>query len=173
MPSKNCGLKYGDRFNPLNKELYNKFIEETAINIDFKTFLTIVRKTNEIIKESIIEEEAGVKLPENLGHIIVTKYKSKRIAWDWYNTLKYNTKVPHLNLHSFGFIHHIKWFIIGVKCANVKIYKLEPYRILKRGVAKSIKEGKKYFQWENSDLWSSTKMERRFEKFYKKSKTEQ
>lgn len=169
MPAKNTGLEHGERFNPLNKALYNRFIDDTCINIDYKTFITVVQKTNEIIKESIVEEEAGVKLPENLGHIIVTKYKSKKTPWDWHNTMKHQVKVPHLNLHSFGYIHHIKWFGIGVRVANIFIYKFKPYRILKRAVAKNIKEGKKYFKWENSDLWSSTKMERRFEKFYNKN----
>src|SRR5688572_19566701 len=143
MPSKNTTLENGPRFNPLNKELYNKFVETSGINIDFKTFVNIVRTTNDIIRKSVAEEEAGVKLPENLGIIVVTKYKSAKIPLDWVNTLKFGTKVPLLNLHSFGYIHHIKWVKVGVRCANEFIYKLQPYRILKRAVAKNVKEGKK------------------------------
>lgn len=168
MPSKGSTLVYGKRFNPLNKELYKKFIEDTCINVDYDTFVKIIRTTNETIRKSIVTEEAGVKLPENLGSIIVTKYKSNKVPLDWQKTVQYKTLVPLVNLHSFGYVHHIKWFKIGVKCANNYVYKFQPYRLLKRDVAANIKNGKQYFKWENSDLWSSTKMERRFEKFYKK-----
>lgn len=169
MPAKGTGLVYGDRYNPLNKELYKKFIEETCINVDYDTFVSIIRTNNKLMHDSVIEEEAGIKLPENLGHVIVTKYKSNRVPWDWRKTVDCKTKVPHVNLHSFGYIYHIKWFKIGVRFANNFIYKFQPYRTLKRGVAKSIKGGGQYFEWENSDLWSSTKMERRFERMYKKN----
>lgn len=168
MPAKNTTLAFGKRHNPLNRKLYKAFIEKTCINIDYAVFLKIVQRTNELINKAIIEEESGVKLPENLGYVIVTKYKSRRTPIDWKNTRLYNKKIPHLNLHSFGFIHHIRWFKIMSKCSNIFIYKFRPYRTLKRELAKNVKEGKKYFQWENSDLWSSTKMERRFTKFFKK-----
>jgi hypothetical protein len=169
MPAPGTTLVYGKRFNPLNRELYKKFIKETCINIDYDTFVKVIRRTNEVIKDSIVEEEAGIKLPENLGHIVVTRYKSKRIPIDWKKTRELKIKVAHVNLHSFGYIHHIKWFRMGIVCANNFIYKFEPYRFLKRAVAAKVKEGKQYFKWENSDFWSSTKMERRFEKFYKKN----
>jgi hypothetical protein len=171
MPAPGSKLVHGKRYNPLNRELYKKFIKETCINIDFKTFVNIIRHTNEVMRKAVVEEEAGIKLPQSLGTIIVTKYKSNRVPWDWKATMEHNMKVPLLNLHSFGYIHHIKWFKMGVKCANNFIYKFQPYRMLKRDVAKSIKEGKKYFKWENSDLWSTTKMDRRFEKFYNKDKS--
>lgn len=163
-------LIFGDRKNPLDKELYERFIKETSINIDYKTFCSIIRKTNEIFKESIIEEEAGVQLPESMGTILITKYKSKKVPVDWVNSINLKKSIPLLNLHSFGYVHHIKWYKIGCTFANNYIYMFRPYRDLKRAVAKSIKEGKNYFQWENSDMWSSTKMQRRFEKFYKKVK---
>ncbi len=168
MPSKGSKLTVGNRHNPLGKKLYKQFIDETFINIDYETFCNIIKTTNTIMRNSVIEEEAGIKLPENLGNVIVTKYKSKKVPTDWINSIKFQKKIPLLNLHSFGFVHHIKWFRIGMICANKHIYKFVPYRILKRGVAKSIKDGKKYFTWENTDLWSSTKMERRFNKIYKK-----
>ena len=169
MPSK--PLLVGKRFNPITKNLRKRFIEETGEEVDFRTFCKIIHTTNLIIKNSIIEEEAGVKLPESLGNIIVVKYKSKKVPTDWVNSVKFKRKIPLLNLHSFGYIYHIKWFKIGVRCANIYIYKFIPYRILKRGVAKSVKSGKKYFKWENTDLWSTTKLERRYEKYLQKNKT--
>lgn len=167
MPSNK--LVYGSRVNPLNQKLYKQYIQETGSDIDYKTFVKIISTTNEIIRESVIEEEAGVKLPLSLGNIVVTKYKSKKSFPDWKLTKEYKKKIFHVNLHSLGFIHHIKWFKIGSDFSNKNIYKFQPYRILKRGVAKQIKEGKQYFKWEYSDFWSSTKLERNLLKFYKKT----
>lgn len=167
MPAKGKTLIHGERHNPLNKELYNKFIDRTGINVDFDTFKNIIQHTNGIIRDAISEEEAGMRLPERLGTVIVTKYKSKKTPWNWVETLRLKKMIPHVNLHSMGYICHIKWFKMGVTFSNNFIYKFVPYRSLKRKVAKNFKEGKQYFKWENSDLWSSTKMERRFIKFYK------
>src|SRR6188474_1890745 len=100
-------------------------------------FIKIIRTTNEKIRKAATEEEAGVELPENMGLLLVTKYKSKKRATDWAatNKLGNGTKVPHINLHSFGYIYHIKWVKIGiVNFQNNDIYKFEPYRILKRQV---------------------------------------
>lgn len=168
MPSKGSTLKVGERYNPLNKKFYNKFKKDTGSTIDYPTFIKIITTTNELMREAISEEEVGIQLPENLGHIIVTKYKSKKIPIDWINSNRLGKIVPLLNLHSFGYIHHIKWFTFGVNFVNNRIYKFEPYRILKRRVAKNVKGGKKYFKWENSNLWSTTKMERSLNKLYKK-----
>ena len=168
MPAKGTSLKHGERFNPLNKQLWKAFVEETGIQIDYATFRSIIWTTLDIMRESISGEEAGIELYENLGHIVVTKYKSKKQATDWVNSKKLGRKIPLLNLHSFGYVHHIKWFKMGTRFRHRYIYKFEPYRILKREVARQIKSGKKYFKWENSDFWSTTKMDRTFQKFFKK-----
>lgn len=169
MPAKGSKLKCGERYNPLNKKLYKQFIKETEIDIDFETFKTIIKDTNQMIHDAIAEEEVGVKLPENLGNIVVTKYKSTKVPTDWHNSKKLNKYVPILNLHSFGYVHHIKWFTIGV-AHHIYTYKFIPYRTLTRKVSQLIKSGKKYFKWENTDFWSSTRMERMFNKFYKTEK---
>lgn len=174
MPAKNSKLKVGERYNPLNKDLYRKFVEETGSKITFDTFVKIIRTTNEKIRIAAADEEAGVELPEKMGLLLVTKYKSKKRPIDWAATNKLGTgvKVPYLNLHSFGYTCHIKWVKIGM--VNFKhniIYKFEPYRLLKRHVAKNFKSGKKYFKWENSDFLSSTKLERFYNKIFKKEKS--
>lgn len=170
MPSK--PLLVGKRYNPINTKFWKRFLEDTGEYVDYKTFCEIIQKTNLIIRNSIVEEEAGIKLPESLGHIIVVKYKSKKVPTDWVNSVKHKKKIPLLNLHSFGYIYHIKWFKIAASCANLYVYKFIPYRRLKRSVAKAIKEGKKYFKWENTDLWSTTKLERRYNKYLKKNNGE-
>jgi hypothetical protein len=169
MPAKNSTLKTGKRFNPITKKFYKDFVFETGIEISYETFKSIILTTNELLREYAADEEAGIELYEGLGHLVVTKYKSKKQSIDWVNTKKLGKKVPLLNLHSFGYIHHIKWFKIGVKFKNSYIYKFQPYRLLTRKVASNVLKGKKYFKWENSDFWSSTKTERTFSKFFKKN----
>lgn len=169
MPAKNSSLSTGKRFNPLTKQLWKDFVFETGTEISYEDFKRIIWTTNDLIREYAANEEAGVELPEGMGHIVVTKYKSKKVPTDWVNSKKFGKKIPLLNLHSFGYVHHVKWFKIGVKFKNSFIYKFKPYRILSRQVAENVLKGKKYFKWENSDFWSSTKMERTFTKFFKKS----
>lgn len=168
MPAKNSRLTTGERYNPLNKNLWKDFVQETGIDISYENFRDIIWTTNELMRQAITEE-AGIELFEQLGHIVVTKYKSSKVPIDWVNSKKLGKKIPLLNLHSFGYIHHIKWFKMGTRFQNRYIYKFKPYRLLSRAVAANVKTGKKYFSWENSDFWSSTKMERTFSKFFKKS----
>ena len=169
MPAKGSSLTTGERYNPLCKELWKDFMLDSGINISYEDFKNIIWTTNELMREAIADEEAGIELYEGLGHIVVTKYKSSKVPIDWVNTRKLGKRIPLLNLHSFGYIHHIKWFKMGVRFQNRYIYKFKPYRLLSRAVAANVKGGKKYFKWENSDFWSSTKMERTFSKFFKKS----
>ena len=46
MPSKGTSLKVGERYNPLNKDLYRKFVEETGSKISYDTFVKSIRTTN-------------------------------------------------------------------------------------------------------------------------------
>ena len=174
MPAKNSKLKFGKRYNPLSPELHKRFVKETGSKLDYKTFVKIIKTTNEKIRIAAAEEEAGVELPERMGLLLVTKYKSKKRPIDWVATNKLGTgvKVPFLNLHSFGYTCHVKWVKLGmVSFKHNDIYKFEPYRILKRHVAKNFKGGKTYFKWENSDFLSTTKLERFYNKVFKKEKS--
>lgn len=169
MPSKNTTLRTGDRFNPITKKLWKEFVKEREIDIDFKTFRNIIETSNETMRESVIHEEAGVELPERLGHVVVNKYKkiSKKRPVDWINTNKLGKFVPLLNLHSFGYMYNIRWYTVGTIFKNRRIYRFVPYRIMTRAVAKNIKSGKQYFSWNDSDFWSTSKLQRSFDKFFK------
>lgn len=165
MPSK--GFTYS-RNNVLSKTLYDKFIEDSGIDISYATFREIILESNQTIFDIICNDAEGFKIPENMGYWVVTKYKSKKKATDWINSKKYKRAVYLTNLHSFGYIHHIKWCKFAIarfKFAN--IYKFEAARFLKRKVAKNVKEGKAYFNWQNSDFWSTSKLDRMYNRKYK------
>lgn len=171
MPSKNTPGKFGKKFVPLNPSLWRRFMRETGVEIEYNTFKRIVNTNTQNIVESIINEPEGVQLPENMGCIVITKYKinanRKKRNLDFVNTLKLGKNVPLLNLHSFGYVYNIRWYKNEVKVKNLKLFSLYKARPLKRGVAKAIKAGANFFQWSASDLWNLTRLERRFNKHYK------
>lgn len=171
MPSNT--LRAGKRFNPITLKFWRKFRRERGIDIDYKTFQKIIWTHNQIMMDCAANEEAGIELPERLGHIVVTKFKSKNInrPIDWVNTKKVGKIIPLLNLHSFGFMFHIRWFKMVTIFKNRRIYRFEPYRLFKRAVAANAKAGKKYFKWDDSDFWSESRMIRSFSKFYKQDTT--
>lgn len=169
MPEKGCTLVHGERFNPITKKLHTAFIKETGIEISFGLFKNIIETNNDLIGKAISTEPEGVQLPL-IGYICVSKYKQRREkpAIDYINTRKQGRPIPLLNLHTFGYIHYIKWFKVGSRVPNLYIWKFQPLRKVKRGLAKEIKSGKQFFEWNTSDLWHSSKLERMFNKKFKK-----
>lgn len=166
MPSKGTKYLSGKRDLVFDKNFYNSFIKETNIDIDYKTFKNIIIESNKEIANIIINEDTGFKLPYDLGYFVVTKYKSKKKPLDWKNTLKLNKKIPLLNIHSFGFIYHIKWFKRGsMKTIKFKnCFKAEFCRDVKRSVSKNIKNGIVYHEWSNNDFWSPRLIKKIFNK---------
>lgn len=165
MPAKGSSYKSGKRNVILDKKFFNSLRETTGLDIDDDIIRQIVIESNLEIAESIKADDDGFKLPENLGYIVVTKYKSKKKPVDWVNTHKYKKKIYLTNLHSFGYIHHIKWYKRGVTSFAFKdVYKLQPARLLTRDVAKSVKSGKLYHSWSNDDFLSKNKILKKLHK---------
>lgn len=165
MPSK--GFSY-QRNNLITKELHKKFEEENGFKIEFKLFSTIILESNKIIFNVVADDPAGFKLPENMGYLVVTRYKTKKKPIDWINSVKYRRAVYFTNLHSFGYMHHLKWCQFAIaRFKYHEIYKFEPCRFLTRKIAKNVKEGTIYFNWQNSDFWSTSKLDRLYNKTYK------
>lgn len=171
MPAKNSPGKFGKKFRLLNASFHRKFMKDTGIQIPYALFAKIIQTNTQNIADSVVNETEGVQLPENFGQIVVTKYKphkmSRRKRADHLNSKKFKKFVPMLNLHTFGYIFYIRWFKIGARIQNIKYFHLYRARPLKRAVSKSIMAGTQFFQWSPSDLWSLTKMERKFNKKYK------
>src|SRR5689334_9320632 len=114
MPAKGF---YYSRDTVISEEFFNQFLEEYPEYkelIDYQQFKNIIFDSNKSIADIIGNDSQGFKLPENMGFIAVTKYKSKKKAIDWKNSKEFNKKIFHVNLHSFGFTHHIRWFKAGI-----------------------------------------------------------
>lgn len=163
---KSVGLRLGERYNPLNRELVKAFRKKTGNKTQFELFKTIVWETCALYADSIANYPEGVELPEGMGYVVVTKYKPRDSACDVVNSVRYRKFVPHLNLHSFGWMYKIRWYRVGTRIRNDSVYWLSSARSLRQLVSQSIKGGTKFFRWNREDFYSSTKLERTYKKFF-------
>lgn len=162
MPAK--GYKM-ERNNIIDLAFYKKFKAETGINIDYKTFKSVIVDSNEEIANIIIDGNDGFRLPKGLGAITVSKYKAKphQKRIDWLNSNKFKKRIYHLNLHTYGYSFAIRWFKHDItKFGLAGIYKFKACRSLSRAVSKKAKEtqGKQYFEWKFADFYESSRLER-------------
>lgn len=160
MPAK--GYKFR-RDNIIDVKFYKEFKEQHNIDIDYKTFKKIIITSNKKIADIIVDGNDGFRLPKGLGAITVSKYKSSKKHIDWQNSNKFNKRIYHLNLHTYGYNFSIRWFKHNVtKLALVGIYKFKASRKLRRSVVKRAKDtqGSVYFDWQYRDFYQATKLER-------------
>ena len=156
------------RNNVISEKFFNSIKKDSKLEIDYKTFQKIILESNSTIFDIVANEPTGFKLPEGLGYLVVTKYKSNKKPIDWKNTHKYKKVIYLTNLHSFGYISHIKWCKFSIaRFKYNEIYKFEPCRYLTRKVSANTKAGVTYFNWQNSDFWSTSKLDRLYNRKYK------
>lgn len=161
MPAAGSSYTIPDRDQILSTNLWKAYKEKFNSEISFKDFSNIIKESNKKIVQSVIEDEDGFKLPENLGYLCIIKYKSNKKRINWPDTKKYGKIIYYLNLHSFNYLFHIKWFKTGIsRFTYNEVYKFVPLRNMRRDVSKAIKEGRDYHQWTLKDFWSLNKLER-------------
>lgn len=147
MPAKGATLQNGPRFNPINRENWERFQQDSGIQVDYQTWVKIILAGNAQYAHQIQHNAMGVKFPEYMGHAGTTRYKPKlgtrRIDWEKTNKLGY--RVYHTNFHSEGYEARIVWLTDAEStCRFLGVYKLVPDRQLSRGTAPLIKAGKVY-----------------------------
>lgn len=139
--------KISGRINYIKREEYNLFIEKyPSSEVTYDEFITVLKESTNVIKNQILDNPLGFKLPHNLGYIAVDKFKpnKKFVAVDWVNTRKLKKLVPLTNFHTFGHTYKIKLY----KNSKVKplfAYNMDAHRLLKRQLAKCIKENKRQY----------------------------
>lgn len=165
MPAKGSKYLLPNRDQVVDMDLWKRFKEKYESDISYKDFMTIIKASNKTIYDAVLEDERGFKFPHGLGYIAVTKYRTKTKSIDWAATQKYNKKIYHLNLHSFGWCFHIKWFRTGICNFEFhKLYRMVPHRFLKRALSKNVREGKDYQEWQIKDYWDFNKLEKIYNK---------
>lgn len=136
----------------INRATYNAYkAKYPNDSTTYEEFITILKESNKDIREHILENPIGFKLPYNFGYMAVDKFKglSHYVAIDWVNTRKLGKRVPLTNFHSFGYFYKIKLFK-NPKIKPLFIYKMDPHRVINRMLAKRIKAGKNYLSIDKS-----------------------
>jgi hypothetical protein len=161
MPAKGTGYQLPNRDQVLSPALWKTYKEKTGSDISYANFGNIIKQSNKKIFEAVVQDADGFKLPENLGYLCVIKYKTKKKAINWADSKKYGKTIYYLNLHSFGFRYHIKWFKTGIsRFAFNEVYKFAPLRNLRQEVSKQVRSEKEYNEWTLKDFWDFNKLEK-------------
>lgn len=136
--------KVRGRVNYISKKEYNLFKKKyPTTEITYEEFITILKQSTLCIKNTILENPLGFKLPNNIGYVAVRKFKTgkKYFAVDWPTTLKLGKRIPLTNLHSFGHGFKLEFFK-NPKIKPLLAYKLNAHRNLNRSIAKIVKTTK-------------------------------
>lgn len=135
--------KVSNRVNYISRKSYNEFKKKYPDDTTtYEEFMTILKESNKTITKYVLENPLGFKFPKNLGYLAVDKFKTNKdfVAVDWPNTLKYKKLIPLTNFHSFGYAYKL-YFYKNMKILPFRAYKITPQRLIKRLLAKKIKEG--------------------------------
>lgn len=140
----------------INRIYYNKFVEKNpSTTITYEQYISVLKQSTILIRDFILGNELGFKLPFNLGYIAVDKYKCSKnyVAVDWVNTRKLGRIIPLTNFHSLGYGFKVKLF----KNSRIKPfqgYAMNAHRVIKRMLAKNIKEGTHNYIAINKSVYS-------------------
>src|SRR5689334_22034598 len=105
--------RIGERIGFVNRKVYKEFNEKyKELGISYDDYISILKESTKAIRDSILENPIGFKLPYNLGYLAVDKFKPLHhyVAVDWPNTRRLGKLVPLLNLHSFGYMFSVKFY---------------------------------------------------------------
>lgn len=139
--------KIQHRVSYLNREGYTEFITKYPDSqITYNQYVDVLKESTCAIRDHILDNTLGFKLPYNLGYIAVDRFKAKDdyTAVDWVNTRKLGRRIPLTNLHSFGYMYKIKLFP-NPKINPIKNYMFKAHRLLNRMVKPQVvKDFNKY-----------------------------
>jgi hypothetical protein len=131
--------------NVLSKEFFNLFKEKYPKykEIDNKDLRKIIKKFNQVVFQTVIENRDGVQLPEQIGWLFIgTCQQSKKENVDYAKSLKYGVRVTNKNWDSDGKLAKIFFsnHALKHKIKNREFWSFIACREFKRSVAKSYPE---------------------------------
>ena len=98
------------RLNLLNKELYEKFVQQDPENskISYEQFKSIINSFNKKIWEKVIANRDGVELPEQLGYLFIgTCNRSKKYNTNYKKSAELGSRVQYQNWESDNYLAKI------------------------------------------------------------------
>lgn len=131
--------------NVLSKEFFNLFKKKYPKykEIDNKELRKIIKKFNQVVFQTVIENRDGVQLPEQIGWLFIgTCQQSKKENVDYAKSLKYGVRVTNKNWDSDGKLAKIFFSNHAPKhkIKNREFWSFVACREFKRSVAKSYPE---------------------------------
>lgn len=131
--------------NVLTKEFFNLFKEKYPKykELDNKDLRKIIKKFNQVVFQTVIENRDGVQLPEQIGWLFIgTCQQSKKENVDYAKSLKYGVRVTNKNWDSDGKLAKIFFsnHALKHKIKNREFWSFVACREFKRSVAKSYPE---------------------------------
>jgi len=131
--------------NVLSKEFFNLFKKKYPKykEIDNKELRKIIKKFNQVVFQTVIENRDGVQLPEQIGWLFIgTCQQSKKENVDYAKSLKYGVRVTNKNWDSDGKLAKIFFsnHALKHKIKNREFWSFIACREFKRSVAKSYPE---------------------------------
>ncbi len=136
--------KVRGRVDYIHRFTYKAFLKKYPDTpVTYNQFVEILKLSNNVIGEYIIENPLGFKLPYNMGYLAVDKFRpgKKHFSMDWAATRKFGKPIPNLNLHSFGYVFKVKLYKNN-RLKPFLLHKMDAHRFLKRRIAQKIKSGK-------------------------------
>ena len=131
--------------NVLSKEFFNLFKEKYPKykELDNKDLRKIIKKFNQVVFQTVIENRDGVQLPEQIGWLFIgTCQQSKKENVDYAKSLKYGVRVTNKNWDSDGKLAKIFFsnHALKHKIKNREFWSFVACREFKRSVAKQYPE---------------------------------
>jgi len=129
----------------LNKKLYTAFVEKYPKykDLDMNDFKKIVSTYNGLMRESVLEYRDGVKLPENLGYILIGKCdKPSKANIDYAASAKYGKTVNHANWDSDNYLAKICYtnYSLKYRFSDRELWGFTPAKQFKQSVSGSFPE---------------------------------
>lgn len=139
--------KIQNRVSYLNREGYEEFkLKHPETKITYHQFVNILKESTFAIRDHILDNPLGFKLPLNLGYIAIDRFKGKDnyVITDWVNTRRLGKFIPLTNMHSFGYMYKVKFFP-NPKSHPIRNYMFKAHRLLNRAIKPQVvKDFNKY-----------------------------
>ncbi len=144
--------KVRNRVGFINRQTYKEFAAKPAHEgITYEQYIEVLKESNKAIRDHILDNPLGFKLPYNLGYLAVDKFKGLKnyVAVNWKESRRLKRLIPLTNLHSFGFFFKIKIYP-NPKIKPLQVYKMNPHRLINRALNLRIRAGNEYLEIDRS-----------------------
>ena len=138
-------------YRSISREAYKRFKKEhPKVKISYETFKKIIKVSNGLIVDHILDTGEKFRLPHGFGDISIHKWRPKKyvnhngvqrinLPVDWPKSRLLGKKTYHLNSHTDGYRYKWKWFQRTSRLETSKCMVFKPNRLISRRLASYLK----------------------------------